>query len=137
MTANKAVRLQITSVCEGQRIEQNLQAELYVKGTHLYYRYKETDENMGNTTTTLKVEPEQIRIIRHGDMQSEQTFVLLGNRAGFYQTPQGKLDLATFTHTLAVNLTNYVGTISWSYDLYVSGELSGTYFLTATISKAD
>jgi uncharacterized beta-barrel protein YwiB (DUF1934 family) len=137
MTANKAVRLQITSLCEGQRIEQDFQASLYVKGTHLYFRYKETDENMGDTTTTLKVELDQIRIIRHGDIQSEQSFVLQSNRAGFYQTPQGLLELATFTRTLVIDLIKQVGTITWSYDLYISGELSGTYFLTAKISEAE
>jgi uncharacterized beta-barrel protein YwiB (DUF1934 family) len=135
MTANRAVRLQITSLCEGQRIEQDLQASLYVKGTHLYYRYKETDANMGHTMTTLKVESDQIRILRHGDIQSEQTFVLNNNRAGFYQTAQGMLELSIFTHTLVLNLIHQVGTISWSYDLYVSGELSGTYLLTAVISE--
>jgi uncharacterized beta-barrel protein YwiB (DUF1934 family) len=135
MAANRTVRLQIASLCEGQRIEQDLQASLYVKGTHLYYRYNETDANMGHTMTTLKVEPDQIRIIRHGDIQSEQTFALHNNRAGFYQTAQGKLELSTFTHTLALNLINQVGTITWSYDLHVSGELSGTYLLTAVISE--
>jgi uncharacterized beta-barrel protein YwiB (DUF1934 family) len=127
--------MQIISLCEGQRIEQNFEAELYVKGTHIYYRYNEIDENMGRTITTFKVEPQQIRIIRHGDIQSEQTFVLQSNRAGFYQTPQGKLELATFTHNLSVNLSEQLGDISWSYDLLVSGESTGTYDLTARISE--
>jgi uncharacterized beta-barrel protein YwiB (DUF1934 family) len=127
--------MQIISLCEGQRIEQNFEAELYVKGTHIYYRYNEIDENMGRTITTFKVEPQQIRIIRHGDIQSEQTFVLQSNRAGFYQTPQGKLELATFTHNLSVNLSEQLGDISWSYDLLVSGESTGTYDLRARISE--
>jgi uncharacterized beta-barrel protein YwiB (DUF1934 family) len=135
MTASRRVQLQIISKCEGQHIEQNFLAELYVKGTHIYYRYNEVEENMGRTITTLKVEPQQIRIIRHGDIQSEQTFVLQSNRAGFYQTPQGKLDLATFTHDLSINLTDQLGDISWSYDLLVSGEQVGTYYLTARISE--
>jgi uncharacterized beta-barrel protein YwiB (DUF1934 family) len=135
MTEKRKVQLRIISKSEGQHIEQNFDAELYVKGTHIYYRYNEIDENMGRTITTLKVEPQQIRIIRHGDIQSEQTFVPQSNRAGFYQTPQGMLELATFTHDLSTNLTDQLGDISWSYDLLVSGEQAGTYHLTARISE--
>jgi uncharacterized beta-barrel protein YwiB (DUF1934 family) len=135
MSEKRIVQLQIVSKCDGQHIEQNFQAELYVKGTHIYYRYNEIDENMGHTVTTLKVEPQQIRIIRHGDIQSEQTFVLQSNRSGFYQTPQGKLELATFTHDLMTGLTDQLGDISWSYDLLVSGEQVGTYYLTVKISE--
>jgi uncharacterized beta-barrel protein YwiB (DUF1934 family) len=135
MNENRKVQLQIISKCDDQRIEQNFQAELYVKGTHIYYRYNEVDENMGRTITTLKVEPQQIRILRHGDIQSEQTFVLQSSRAGFYQTPQGKLELAAFTHDLNINLIGQLGDIAWSYDLYVSEEQVGTYYLTARISE--
>jgi uncharacterized beta-barrel protein YwiB (DUF1934 family) len=134
MTTKKTVKLQITSKCEGQQVEQSFKAELYVKGTHIYYRYNETDEGMGRTITTLKIESQQIRIIRHGETQSEQTFILHTHKAGFYQTPQGKLELATFTHELVVDLTDQMGRIAWSYDLFVSGELSGTYYLTVLIS---
>jgi uncharacterized beta-barrel protein YwiB (DUF1934 family) len=135
MTTKKTVKLQITSKSEGQRVEQNFKAELYVKGTHIYYRYNETDINMGRTMTTLKIESQQIRIIRHGEIQSEQTFTLHTHKAGFYQTPQGKLELATFTHKLAIDLTDQMGRISWSYDLFVSDELSGTYDLTVLITE--
>jgi uncharacterized beta-barrel protein YwiB (DUF1934 family) len=135
MTVSRRVQLQIISKSGDQHIEQNFQAELYVKGTHIYYRYNEVDENMGRTITTLKVEPQQIRIIRHGDIQSEQTFVPQSNRAGSYQTPQGTLELATFTHDISTNLTDQLGDISWSYDLLVSGEQAGTYYLTAKISE--
>jgi uncharacterized beta-barrel protein YwiB (DUF1934 family) len=136
MTTKKTVQLRITSKCEDQLVEQQFIAELYVKGTHIYYRYNETDENMGRTGTTLKIESEHIRIIRHGDIQSEQTFALQSHKHGFYQTPQGKLELATFTHDLTIDLIDQMGSISWSYDLYVSDELSGTYDLSVVISEA-
>jgi uncharacterized beta-barrel protein YwiB (DUF1934 family) len=135
MTEKRNVKLQITSQSEGQIIEQTFNAELYVKGDHCYYRYNETDENMGRTVTTLKVEPGQIRIIRHGDVQSEQSFALQSHKTFYYQTPQGRLELTTFTHVINVGLVEQIGTISWSYDLFVSDELSGTYSLTIEISE--
>jgi uncharacterized beta-barrel protein YwiB (DUF1934 family) len=135
MTEKRNVQLQITSRSEGQIIEQTFKAELYVKGDKGYYRYNETDENMGRTITTLKVEPRQIRIIRHGDIQSEQTFALQSHKTFYYQTPQGRLELTTYTHEINVNLTDQVGKISWSYDLFVGSELSGTYSLTVEISE--
>jgi uncharacterized beta-barrel protein YwiB (DUF1934 family) len=134
MTEKRNVKLQITSQTEGQTIEQTFNAELYVKGDSCYYRYNETDENMGRTVTTLKVEPQQIRIIRHGDVQSEQSFALQSHKTFYYQTPQGRLELTTYTHEINVSLTEQVGTISWSYDLFVVGGLSGTYSLTVEIS---
>jgi uncharacterized beta-barrel protein YwiB (DUF1934 family) len=136
MTEKRNVQLQITSKSEGQIIEQLFKAELYTKGDYCYYRYTETDENMGRTNTTLKVEPQQIRIIRHGDIQSEQTFALQRHKSFYYQTPQGRLELTTYTHEINVSLTDHVGIISWSYDLFVSDELSGTYSLTVVISEA-
>jgi uncharacterized beta-barrel protein YwiB (DUF1934 family) len=135
MTEKRIVQLQITSRSEGQIIEQTFKAELYVKGDNCYYRYYETDENMGRTITTLKVEPQQIRIIRHGDIQSEQTFALRTNKTFYYETAQGRLELSTYTHEINVSLTDQVGTVSWSYDLFVSDELSGTYSLTVKISE--
>jgi uncharacterized beta-barrel protein YwiB (DUF1934 family) len=133
----KSVQLRIISKCEDQQIEQQFKADLYEKGDQSYYRYHETDENMGRTVTTLKVEPQQLRIFRHGDIQSEQTFALRSHRTGFYQTPQGKLELTVFTHEISVNLSDQKGMISWSYDLFVSDELSGTYYLTVEISEAE
>lgn len=137
MTMNRTVHLKIISESEGQLIEQSFKAELYVKGDHSYYRYHETDENMGRTITTLKVERQQIRIIRQGDVQSEQAFALQSRKDFFYQTPQGKLELSTYTHEINRDLTNYVGTISWTYDLYVSDELSGNYVLTVEIGEIE
>ncbi|WP_162463361.1 DUF1934 domain-containing protein [Paenibacillus psychroresistens] len=137
MMEKRNVKLQIASQSDGQMIEQTFNAELYVKGDHSYYRYNETDENMGRTITTLKVEPGQIRIIRHGDVQSEQSFALQSHRSFSYQTPQGRLELTTFTHAINVGLVEQIGTISWSYDLFVSDELSGTYSLIVEISELD
>ncbi len=135
MTEKRKVQLQITSRSDGQFIEQLFIAELYVKGDHYFYRYHETDENMGRTVTTIKVEPRQIRIIRHGDVQSEQSFTLQSHKSFFYQTPQGRLELTTFTHNINVALIDQIGTISLIYDLFVSDELSGTYELAIVISE--
>jgi len=168
MTANRTVRLQITSECDGQQSQQHFTAELYLKGRHAYIRYHETDPNMGRTLTTLKLEAnakgvngtlhgvdhssvneaehatdpnpelesEQIRIFRHGDIQSEQTFIANKAGNGFYQTPQGKLTLETFTHSIASYLNDaWLGKVSWSYDLFVSGELSGSFHLCVEISE--
>lgn len=137
MKMNRTVRLQIISKSEGQEIDQNFKAELYAEGEQIYYRYHETDENMGRTITTLKVEPQQLQVIRQGDIQSEQIFALGSHKSFYYQTPQGKLELSTYTHEINLNLTNQVGNLSWSYDLYVSDELSGTYTLTVVISEVE
>lgn len=137
MSEKRSVLLQITSRSGGQLIEQEFTAELYVKGDHCFYRYNETDENMGRTVTTVKVEPKQIRIIRHGDIQSEQSFALQSHKSFFYQTPQGRLELTTFTHEIIMNLSDQLGTVSWSYDLFVEDQLSAKFELTISIKELD
>jgi len=142
MKTKKTVQLQITSMSDGGQIQQYFQAELFLKGMHIYVRYAEVDPDMGQTTTTLKfamqlnADPENdtIRIIRHGEIQSEQSFVLHKLRTGFYQTPQGNMDMVTYTHWLSLNLNDeYMGEVIWNYDLFVSGDLAGTYILKVEI----
>jgi uncharacterized beta-barrel protein YwiB (DUF1934 family) len=137
----KQVRLQIHSAAEEQSLIQTAKGELYEKGSHLYIRYAETDPNMGNTMTTVKVEMRHeaqhpvIKVLRHGDVQSEQTFELQKKLKGFYITPQLRLELAARTHAINNELYEGIGNIEWSYDLYADDQNIGTYQLKLEIQE--
>ena len=53
---------------------QKARGDLYRKGDHTYIRYEEEPNELGRTVTLIKLEDNQIRIVRQGDVQAEQTF---------------------------------------------------------------
>jgi len=134
-TSPMKVHIQIESRIDDQLIVQEADGDLYTKGNHYYLRYLESSDEMKGTATTIKLEQQSIRIIRQGSLRSEQTFICGRRLKGYYETPQGKLELETVTESLAVNLTGGLGTAQWDYELYVTGERSGVYRLKLTITE--
>lgn len=136
MTDKLIVQLKIVSHIGDEMIHQSLPAQRYSKGANQYFRYEETEQGMGRTVTIIKVGPEEIKVIRQGDVESEQTFVVNEQRPGFYRTPQGTLQMSTRTSSISVNLQDGLGSVSWSYDLLISGESTGHYRLELEIAEA-
>jgi len=101
------------------------EGEWYVKGDGHYLRYREEESEMGKTVTIIRVKEDSIKIIRQGDVRSEQEFVPLKKRVGYYSLPKGRLSLETFTRTMDVRWKDGEGSLSWSYDLAVSGSPAG------------
>lgn len=130
----KAVSVVIESFSEGQRMQQSVQGELFPKGDHYYLRYEEADPEMSGTMTTIKLERDRIRLLRSGSVRSELTFVQGQSCRGSYEMPQGSLELHTDTTSMIIDLLEGLGTVDWSYDLYVAGEKSGSFRLKVTIA---
>lgn len=130
----KKVRILIESYIDDQVITQNVDGDLYHKGSHYYLRYIEEASEMKGTTTLIKLGQESIRIIRQGSLRSEQTFVNGQRLNGYYDTPQGKLDMETLTESLTINLHDGLGTAEWSYVLFVMGDRAGAYRLRLTVA---
>jgi uncharacterized beta-barrel protein YwiB (DUF1934 family) len=129
------VRIRIESRQGGQEDLQLAQGDLYPKGKHFYIRYDEAAAELGRTTTLLKLETGQMRIIRQGDVESEQSFVPGERSIGFYQTTQGRLELEMHTHDMSSDLNDGLGWVSWSYDLIVQGEPAGLYEIKLVIQE--
>lgn len=129
-----AVSVTIESYSEGQRVQQSAVGQLYQKGDHYYLRYEESDPEMSGTMTTIKLERDRIRLLRSGNVRSELTFVQGQSCRGVYEMPQGILELHTATSFLTMELAEGLGTVDWSYDLYVAGEKAGSFRLRVTIA---
>jgi uncharacterized beta-barrel protein YwiB (DUF1934 family) len=128
------VNIQIESyIDDDPGIRQVAEGDLYHKGDHYYLRYKEPDQEMAGTTTLIKLESGLVRIIRQGSVRSEQTFKVGQRLKGYYDAPQGKLELETDTAQLTVHLEQGLGTVEWSYSLFVMGEKAGVYRLKLTV----
>jgi len=128
------VKIKIESyIDDDSGIQQDAEGDLYHKGDHYYLRYKEPDLEMSGTTTLIKLESGLVRIIRQGSVRSEQTFKAGNRLKGYYDAPHGKLELETETEQLTVRLEQGLGTVDWSYSLFVMGERTGAYRLRLTV----
>jgi uncharacterized beta-barrel protein YwiB (DUF1934 family) len=134
MTARRKVRIRLDSLNREQRIVHDVEGDLYEKNDHFYIRYEETEPEMGRTTTIVKIEKSRVKIMRHGEVSSEQIFLPGEPTYGFYQTAQGKMILGVRTHFLHNRLNdNGTGELEWSYDLEVMEELAGLFTIKLTI----
>jgi len=133
MTDKRTVELHIVSETGGERIERRVKADLYDKAGDVYLRYNEEESQLGRTVTTVKIGDKQLRIIRHGDTRSEQTFIPSQRLRGYYETAQGSMELYTETKQLRIKLQEQPASVTWRYDLYVSGDYAGRYKLTMTM----
>jgi uncharacterized beta-barrel protein YwiB (DUF1934 family) len=135
MPERRRVRIAIDSRIGGRRLSQQTEADWYAKGGHVYLRYAETAPDYGQTTTTVKLEPNAVKIIRHGDVRSDQTFVPGEKRRGFYESSGLRLDLETRTMRWESNLQDGLGTVLWSYDLEIAGAQTQTCSIKLTIDE--
>jgi uncharacterized beta-barrel protein YwiB (DUF1934 family) len=109
----------------------------YQRGSSYYLRYSEVGESMAGVTTTLKLNSQEITLLRHGNVRSEQRFRLMKTCLGTYQTAEGCLRLETFTHQLEHHLDEWgLGRIAWSYQLKVSEMDAGEFAINIEVQEA-
>jgi uncharacterized beta-barrel protein YwiB (DUF1934 family) len=129
------VRIAVESRSGGQRIVRETVGDWIAKGDRICLRYPEPTEEYGRTTTVIKLESGAVKIMRHGDVRSDQTFVPGERRIGYYETAQGKLELAVRTRGFRSSLQGPSGTVELNYDLEVAGQSAGTYNVKLTIQE--
>jgi uncharacterized beta-barrel protein YwiB (DUF1934 family) len=135
MAVKREVELLIRSRSSGSgKVEQKVRGQLYERDGRWMYHYREPDSEMGKVMATLKVQPGIIRLLRQGDIRSEQQFSAGRKLPGYYDTAHGRFELDAETHKLQTELTDEgLGRLAWVYDLYVSGERTGRYELTIEV----
>ena len=132
-----AVEIAIESVMDGEKTFHRMQGRWYRKGDHAFVRYEETDPSLGRTATTMKYSADEIRIVRHGEIEAEQTYIPGRRLRGTYRTGQGMLALENLTHLIRTAQSQTEERIFWSYDLYIDDERIGTYELTVTVRPVE
>ena len=135
MKSTAKVTIRIASKSDEHTALRTARGELTVRKDTVFLRYDEPDEEMGKTVTTVKVKSGQITVIRHGDVESCQTFSAEKSEPGYYATPLGNLPLITKTRYIHNRLQNGLGTLKWSYDLFVSEQYAGQMELTLDIQE--
>ena len=137
MSDRKQATIILHSLHEGENTVQELPAEVFAKGNALYVRYEEPKMGpyQGDTRATVKLTGDELKIIRHGEVQSEQAFRLGQKLPGYYRSPFTSFQLSTHTQRLSIDIDDMSGRASWAYDLYVFDEFSGHFSISLTIQE--
>ncbi|MEF2968994.1 DUF1934 domain-containing protein [Paenibacillus sp. M1] len=116
---------------------QEIIGEAFVRGDTAYIKYEEPEQGPtgGTTRTIVKITGGELKIMRHGEVESEQTFQVGRRLPGFYRSPFTKFNLSTHTRTLETRLDGPFGHVAWEYDLYVYEELSGHFSISLHIQE--
>lgn len=132
----RAVRIRIESKTGAEHQVHTAEGELYRKNDAYYLRYPEPDPAWGRTTVTVRWDDGGIKVTRRGDVESDLTFRSGTRTFGTYALPQGRLELECYTNGIERRLTDGLGTMSWSYDLYTDGTHAGRIRLRLAIEEA-
>lgn len=133
------VSITLVSLQDGQRNVMKANGEVVSKGPHLYIQYEELEQGPRgekiSVRTTIKIAGNQLKLIRHGGIQSEQSFQSGRRLPGFYRSPYTQFNLSTETNKLDVVREGRSLTVAWEYDLYVYEELSGKFAISLHIQE--
>lgn len=85
--------------------------EFFVEGSYIqkghteYITYKESElAGMEGTTTTIKISPNCLSIIRFGSITTKLDFILGAVTSSIYATPYGQLDISIDTKLLGIDI---------------------------------
>lgn len=141
MTVHKQVRLDIRTrslEASDQDFTQTCAGELIRRGKSWYIRYRENPENMGETTTVIKLESSQITLIRHGEVTMRQAYRLNERKRGEYCTPQGCMEMETYTEKLhVIPTTDSIDRVHWRYRLWLDQQLVGYQDIMLAIEEVE
>jgi uncharacterized beta-barrel protein YwiB (DUF1934 family) len=116
-----------------QEHRQQLEGQLYEKENQTYLRYEEELEGIGKVQNTLKIEEQQVKVIRHGAITMNHVYQLGKKTLGLYHSPHGPLEMETKTTQLQYvpiqDGASGMGKFLLCYALVLNGEFAGDFTL--------
>lgn len=134
----KPASITLTSLQDGTETVQSYQGQVFSAGGAIYLKYEERGEGQAGeevTRATVKITPDELKLIRHGTVESSQTFQAGRRLPGYYRAPYTSFNLSTETQSLNLDLDGLSGTAKWKYDLYVYDELAGQFDISLHIQE--
>ncbi|MFD1179359.1 DUF1934 domain-containing protein [Paenibacillus puldeungensis] len=131
------VLIVLTSRQGEEETVQSFHGEAALRKDTVYIRYTEPEEGTdgGVIRAMVKITDHELKIMRHGVVESEQTFRSGQQLPGFYRSALTRFHLSTDTLALESRLNGVSGMVTWEYDLYVYGELSGHFVISLHIQE--
>ena len=129
MSGKTSIRLEVINnqrLAEGEEesLEYRGEGQLYRKNEKTYLVYEESGEGISGSRTTVKIAPENNRVLisRSGSGGLRQDFRAGQTHFDTYHTPGGKMQLKTETESLEIDMEEERGRVEIEYSLYISGE---------------
>lgn len=94
----------------------------YKKNDTYYLMYEESEiSGLEGSTTTLKVRPRDVTLIRMGKAAMQHRFREGQRHEGVYRTPFGEMNVGIHPYKVGVNLGENGGELELDYDLELEG----------------
>ncbi len=98
----------------------------YKKDEDYYIVYKESEiTGLGSTTTTVKIEPNRVTVIRFGDTQSHMIFEEGEKHISYYDTGVGALTIGISTRQIRKTISEYSATLMIDYTMEINNSQVG------------
>lgn len=138
MPDHKPAAITITSLQDGTETVQRYQGQVFRVGDAIYIKYEESGQGPSGEEVTramVKISPGELKLIRHGAVESSQVFQAGRKLPGYYRAAYTSFNMSTDTHSLSLSLDGLSGTAKWKYDLYVYDDLTGHFDISLHIQE--
>lgn len=121
---------------EPEVIKQQLRGTWEQNGDEWKLRYKENKETAEEISTLVRSRPDELIIIRRGDISYKQIYRLGKTTESQLQTPAGRMETQVSTHQYQRMIQENHGKIEFAFDLTMNRQQLGTYKLEITWVEA-
>lgn len=123
---------------DADRIELVTEGRFYRKGETYYATYRESAlTGLGDTTTTMKFEPNRVTVVRFGDTHTHLVFEEGQKHLSYYDTGFGSLTVGVSTQQIRKSLSPCGGQVEVDYSMEINHALAGENAFRVQIREAD
>ena len=117
-------------------VELMTHGKFYKKGEDYYITYDESElTGLGKTTTTVKVEPDRVTIIRFGETKSHMIFEEGEKHVSYYDMGAGALTIGISTRRIRSRLGDCGGRLVIDYSMEINNSMTGENSFDITVSE--
>ncbi|MBR5479361.1 MAG: DUF1934 domain-containing protein [Clostridia bacterium] len=107
-------------------IELVTHGKFYRKEEDYYIVYKESElTGLGDTTTTVKIEPHRVTVIRSGETRSHMIFEEGEKHISYYDTGVGALTIGVTTRQINKSINDFHATLIIDYIMEINNSAIG------------
>lgn len=119
-------------------VELVTEGRLRREGESYVLSYQESEiTGLDGTHTTIRVEPEQVTLLRMGQFNSQMVFQEGRRHLSMYNTPYGAMAIGVNTRHLAADLNETGGSIDIDYALEVDHAVAGRNVFQIRVKEAE
>ena len=122
---------------EDDRVELVTNGTFYQKDEDYYITYKESElTGLGSTTTTVKIEPERVTILRFGETRTHMIFEEGQKHVSYYDIGVGALTVGISTKRIQKQLSEHGGHLMIDYAMEINNSLTGENAFDISVREA-